>query len=84
MSVDLKSYLLLKQMNGTSGTVGGQQIQVDWNQEDKTKVDFIKNKPNILSNDEFLQLCIDEDMFPAVTDENQAFLSDENGNILLW
>lgn len=42
------------------------------------------NKPNILSNDEFLQLCIDTDMLPSVTDENQAFLADENGNILLW
>lgn len=43
MSFDLKSYLLLKQVGGTSGAVGGQQIQADWNAAEG-EAGYVKNR----------------------------------------
>ena len=82
---DLKAYLLLKQLiEEGSGNIDINQIQSDWNQEDETQADFIKNKPNIATDDEFIMMLMEEDMFPAVADADGSVLADENGNILLW
>lgn len=78
---DLKAYLLLKQLI-EEGSVN--QIQSDWNQEDETQADFIKNKPNITTDDEFIMMLMEEDMLPAVADADGSVLADENGNVLLW
>ena len=78
---DLKAYLLLKQLI-EEGSVN--QIQPDWNQEDETQADFIKNKPNITTDDEFIMMLMEEDMLPAVADADGSVLADENGNVLLW
>ena len=82
---DLKAYLLLKQLiEEGSGNIDINQIQSDWNQEDETQADFIKNKPNITTDDEFITMLMEEDMFPVVADADGSVLADENGNILLW
>lgn len=78
---DLKAYLLLKQLI-EEGSVN--QIQSDWNQEDETQADFIKNKPDITTDNEFIMMLMEEDMFPVVADADGSVLADENGNILLW
>lgn len=78
---DLKAYLLLKQLIEESS---GNAVQSDWNQEDETQADFIKNKPNITTDDEFIMMLMEEDMFPVVADADGSVLADENGNILLW
>ena len=59
-------------------------VQSDWNQTDETALDFIKNKPNIATDDEIIEMLTQEDMFPVVTDADGSILSDENDNILLW
>lgn len=38
----------------------------------------------IATDDEFLELLVQEDMLPAVHDSDGSFLADENENILLW
>jgi hypothetical protein len=82
---DLKAYLLLKQLiEEGSGNIDINQIQSDWNQEDETQADFIKNKPDITTDDEFIMMLMEEDMFPVVADADGSVLADENGNILLW
>lgn len=47
-------------------------------------LEFKINKTDIATDEEILEMLIQEDMFMAVTDSEGAFLSDESGNILLW
>ena len=56
----------------------------DWNQNDETAADYIKNKPEIATDDEIIELLMQEDMFPVVQDSDGSVLADENDNILLW
>jgi hypothetical protein len=56
----------------------------NWSQTDEAAADFIKNKPDIATDDEILEMLAQEDMLPVVADSDGALLSDENGNILLW
>lgn len=56
----------------------------DWNQTDESAPDYIKNKPEIATDDEIIELLMQEDMFPVVTDSDGSILADENDNILLW
>ena len=58
--------------------------QADWNQTNNTALDYIKNKPEIATDEEIIEMLMEEDMFPVVTDSDGAILADENGNILLW
>ena len=58
--------------------------QSDWNQTDETAIDYIKNKPEIATDDEIIEMLTQEDMFPVVTDSDGSILADENGDILLW
>ena len=56
----------------------------DWNQNDKTAADYIKNKPDIATDDEIISMLTEEDMLPVVADSDGAILADESDNILLW
>lgn len=47
-------------------------------------MDFIKNKPEIATDEEIIELLIQEDMLAAVADIDSSLLTDENNNILLW
>ena len=59
-------------------------VQSDWNQNDETSLAYIKDKPKIATDDEIIDMLIEEDMMTAVTDSDGAVLTDENNNILLW
>ena len=59
------------------------QSQGDWDQNDETQADFIKNKPDIATDEEIIELLMEEDLFPVVTDSDGSILSTE-GNIILW
>lgn len=58
--------------------------QADWSQTDEAAADFIKNKPEIATDDEIIEMLTQEDMLPVVTDSDGSILADENDNILLW
>lgn len=60
-----------------------QNSVADWNQTDETAVDFIKNKPAIATDDEIIDLLIEQDILSAVSDGDGSILAD-NGEILLW
>jgi len=47
-------------------------------------VDFIKNKPEIATDEEIIEMLTQLDMLPTVADSDGAILADENGDILLW
>lgn len=59
-------------------------VQSDWNETDEASLAFIKNKPEIATNDEIIALLLETDMFPVVTEADGSILGDENENILLW
>lgn len=60
------------------------QVQGDWEQTDETDAGFIKNKPEIATDDEILEMLMQEDMLPVVADSDGLLLADEHDNILLW
>lgn len=58
--------------------------QSDWNQNDETASDYVKNKPEIIADEEIIEMLAQEDMLPVVADADGSLLSDENNNVLLW
>ena len=54
----------------------------DWNQNDETKIDFIKNKPVEETEDDAMEMLAEMGLANPVTDEENNILTDENGNIL--
>lgn len=54
----------------------------DWNQNDETKIDFIKNKPIEETKDDAMEMLAEMGLANPVTDEENNILTDENGNIL--
>lgn len=74
-------------------TVGTPLPKPNLMQTDPTKGDYVKGKEEFLKQvnagagmpdeKEQLELLIEADMLPAVTDSNGAILTDENGSIIL-
>lgn len=58
-------------------------VQSDWEQNDPTALDYVKNKPEIATDDEILEMLIELNMLPVVADSDGSLLADENENILL-
>ena len=79
---------VVKTVNGnTPDETGNVEVliaQSDWNQEDETQLDFIKNKPNITTDDELIDMMLETDVLPVVTDSDGTIFADEHGQILLW
>lgn len=61
-----------------------EQVQSDWNVNDENDKAFIKNKPEVVSDEEIIDILTQEDLLPAIVDIDGAILVDENDNILLW
>lgn len=59
-------------------------VQSDWNETDENSLSFIKNKPEIATDEEIIEMLAQEDMLPVVADADGSLLSDENNNVLLW
>ena len=54
----------------------------DWNQNDETKIDFIKNKPIEETEDDAMEMLAEMGLADPVTDEESNILTDENSNNL--
>ena len=72
----------------TSGCIADASLsKLSWPADAKAVGDALAQKldaTDIATDEEILEMLIQEDMFMAVTDSEGAFLSDESGNILLW
>jgi hypothetical protein len=55
----------------------------DWKQEDETKLDFIKNKPNAATNEEIITLLTNCELIKPITDANGNFFTNNSGKILI-
>ena len=58
------------------------RMQSDWNQDNETAPDYIKNKPVAETEDDAMKMLIDMRVIDPVTDEENNIFTDENGNIL--
>ena len=56
--------------------------KADWNQNDETKIDFIKNKPVEETEDDAMDMLAEMGLADPVTDEENNILTDEDRNIL--
>ena len=59
-------------------------VQSDWNEIEQTSLAYIKNKPEIATDEEIIDMLAEEDMLPAVADTDGSILTDESENVLLW
>lgn len=58
--------------------------QSDWNQIDDTKLDFIKNKPKIATDDDILGLLTElGEITPAINSEGSIYTDNQNRIILI-
>ena len=58
-------------------------VQSDWNVEDETALDFIKNKPNT-TDEEFMDMLMSIDALNVVADADNSIITDESDNVLIW
>ena len=56
----------------------------DWDEVDESSISYIKNKPKIATDNEIIDMLVDEDMLFAIVDSDGSILVDENENILTW
>ena len=56
--------------------------QPDWNQNDSTAADYIKNKPLEETEDDAMKMLAEMGIIDPVTDEEGNVFTDESGNIL--
>lgn len=68
-------------VNGMTGDVVVEQVQADWNQNDESAIDFIKNKPDEMTKDDALELLVELNIVSPVTNEDGSIYTDENGAI---
>ena len=57
-------------------------VQSDWDQNDETAPDHIKNKPLEETEDDAMKMLAEMGIIDPVTDEEGNVFTDESGNIL--
>lgn len=57
-------------------------VQSDWDQNDETAIDYIKNKPLEETEDDAMKMLAEMGIIDPVTDEEGNVFTDESGNIL--
>jgi hypothetical protein len=78
MAIDVLTLALAKKMSGSSG---GTKIQSDWNQSDKTALDYIKNKPKIATDDDAMDLLVELQVVNPVAASDGSVLTSSTGEI---
>ena len=56
-------------------------VQSDWNQNDETKADYIKNKPSIATNDDAMDLLSEIGIISPITNSNGEILISTSNEI---
>ena len=56
-------------------------VQSDWNQNDETKADYIKNKPSIATNDDAMDLLSEIGIIEPITNSNGEILISASNEI---
>lgn len=56
-------------------------VQSDWEQYDKTAVDFIKNKPEIATDEDIMDMLSELEMVKPITTSDGSILTSSTGEI---
>lgn len=59
-----------------------EQVQSDWNQTDETTVDFIKNKPKELTEEDAIALAMETGLIESVATASGEVLVDKNNTVI--
>jgi hypothetical protein len=60
-----------------------EQVQSDWSQNDSDAPNYIKNKPEIATDDEIIEMLVNKGFVEPVTDNAGDILTNANGDILI-
>ena len=62
---------------------GGSSVQSDWNQTDETQLDYIKNKPDVITPDMILAIMGEANLAVPIADVDDSILMTSDNKILL-
>ena len=76
-----KWYMLNSERKWKAMSLSGGGVQSDWNQNDATQPDYIKNKPSIATNDDSMDFLAEMGMIIPVTNSNGEILTSPSNEI---
>ena len=76
-----KWYMLNSERKWKGMSLSGGGIQSDWNQNDDTQPDYIKNKPSIATNDDSMDFLAEMGMITPVANSNGEILTSPSNEI---
>ena len=76
-----KWYMLNSERKWKAVSRSGGGVQSDWNQNDDTQPDYIKNKPSIATNDDTMDFLAETGMITPVANSNGEILTSPSNEI---
>ena len=76
-----KWYMLNSERKWRAMSISSGGVQSDWNQNDDTQPDYIKNKPSIATNDDTMDFLADTGMITPVANSNGEILTSSSNEI---
>ena len=76
-----KWYMLNSERKWKAMSLSGGGVQSDWNQNDATQPDYIKNKPSIATNDDTMDFLAETGMITPVANSNGEILTSSSNEI---
>ena len=76
-----KWYMLNSERKWKAMSLSSGGVQSDWNQNDDTQPDYIKNKPSIAMNDDSMDFLAEMGMITPVTNSNGEILTSPSNEI---
>ena len=76
-----KWYMLNSERKWRAMSLSSGGVQSDWNQNDDTQPDYIKNKPSVATNDDTMDFLAETGMITPVTNSNGEILTSSSNEI---
>ena len=76
-----KWYMLNSERKWRAMSISSGGVQSDWNQNDATQPDYIKNKPSIATNDDTMDFLAETGMITPVANSNGEILTSPSNEI---
>ena len=76
-----KWYMLNSERKWRAMSLSSGGVQSDWNQNDDTQPDYIKNKPSVATNDDTMDFLAETGMITPVANSNGEILTSSSNEI---
>ena len=76
-----KWYMLNSERKWKAMSLSSGGVQSDWNQNDDTQPDYIKNKPSVATNDDTMDFLAEMGMITPVANSNGEILTSSSNEI---